>query len=104
MSRVPVKYRDPEQPDVERFPLFERATAYECVIGPGDALFIPPDWWHHVRGLEKSITMSNNFFNETNFSEHMTRILRKLPVLVQAIEKSPALREALRIDWNLKFL
>lgn len=93
---------DPEQPDVERFPLFERATAYECVIEPGDVLFIPPDWWHHVRGLEKSITMSNNFFNETNFAEHMTRILRKLPTLVQAIEQFPRLREALRIDWHLK--
>ena len=93
---------DPEQPDFERFPLFERATAHECVIEPGDVLFIPPDWWHHVRGLEKSITMSNNFFNETNFAEHMTRILRKLPTLVQGLEKSPALRAALGIDWYLE--
>jgi hypothetical protein len=92
---------DPEQPDFERFALFEKATAYECVIEPGEILFIPPSWWHHVRGLEKSITMSQNFFNETNFAAHMVRILRKLPVLVQTLENSPGLREALQIDWHL---
>ena len=35
---------DPEQPDFERFPLFDRATAYECVIEPGDTLLIPANW------------------------------------------------------------
>jgi hypothetical protein len=53
---------DPEQPDLRRFPLFDCATAYECVIEPGDTLLIPANWLHHVRGLEKSITVSRNFF------------------------------------------
>ena len=91
---------DPEQPDFERFPLFDRATAYECVIEPGETLLMPADWWHHVRGLEKSITVSHNFFNESNFTEHMTRILRKLPTLVEGLERSPKWREELCIRWR----
>lgn len=69
---------DPERPDAARFPLYERATPYECVLEPGELLFMPGDWWHHVRGLDKTITLSHNFFNETNFSAHMARLLRRL--------------------------
>jgi Cupin-like domain len=91
---------DPEQPDFGRFPLFDRATAYECVIEPGETLLMPADWWHCVRGLEKSITVSHNFFNESNFAAHMTRILRNLPTLVEGLERSPEWREELRIRWR----
>ena len=62
---------------------------------------MPADWWHCVRGLEKSITVSHNFFNESNFTEHVTRILRKLPTLVEGLERSPKWREELRIRWRL---
>jgi len=24
---------------------------YECVLGPGDTLYTPPFWWHHVTTL-----------------------------------------------------
>jgi hypothetical protein len=91
---------DPEQPDFERFPLLDCSTAYECLIEPGDTLLIPANWWHHVRGLEKSITISHNFFNDSNFTEHMIHILRNLPLLVQGIDKSPDCREELRIKWR----
>jgi hypothetical protein len=62
---------DPEHPDPERHPDFADATAYECVLGPGELLFMPADWWHHVRGLTPSITVSHNFFNATNASAHL---------------------------------
>ncbi len=92
---------DPEQPDFERFPLFDCATAYECIIEPGDTLLIPANWPHQVRGLEKSITVSHNFFNESNFSQHMTDVLRNLPVLAEGIDRSPNWRERLHIKWRL---
>ena len=91
---------NPEQPDFKRFPLFDRATAYECVIEPGDTLLIPANWLHHVRGLEKSITVSRNFFNEGNFTKHIMHILQNLPVLVEGINISPNWREELRIKWR----
>jgi Cupin-like domain len=92
---------DPERPDFGRFPLFDRATAYECVIEPGETLLMPADWWHYVRGLEKSITVSHNFFTESNFTEHITSILRNLPTLIEGLEQSPKWREELHIGWHL---
>eukprot|EP00547_Thalassionema_nitzschioides_P004839 CAMPEP_0194218536 /NCGR_PEP_ID=MMETSP0156-20130528/23988_1 /TAXON_ID=33649 /ORGANISM="Thalassionema nitzschioides, Strain L26-B" /LENGTH=225 /DNA_ID=CAMNT_0038947931 /DNA_START=266 /DNA_END=940 /DNA_ORIENTATION=+ len=42
-----------EDPDYEKYPLFEHApTPYECTISPGDILYIPKKWWHHVRSME----------------------------------------------------
>ncbi|MGP8034150.1 MAG: cupin-like domain-containing protein, partial [Steroidobacteraceae bacterium] len=42
------------QPDFERFPKFRAAlaAAQTAELGPGDAIYIPPLWWHHVESLE----------------------------------------------------
>jgi Cupin-like domain len=48
-----------EHYDAERFPLFRQATEYRFVVHPGEMLFIPRGWWHHVRSLDKSISVSN---------------------------------------------
>jgi hypothetical protein len=47
-----------EAPDLARFPLFARAVAVECVLGEGEALFIPVGWFHQVRSLAASISVS----------------------------------------------
>ena len=41
------------QPDLQRFPKFAQALEHAVVaeLGPGDALFIPSMWWHHVESL-----------------------------------------------------
>ncbi len=40
---------DPERTDDPRFPEWAQAPVKDVTLGPGDALFIPVGWWHHVR-------------------------------------------------------
>ena len=49
---------DIENPDHVKFPNFQKMspTPYECILGPGDVLYIPSKWWHHVRSLEFSVS------------------------------------------------
>ncbi|WP_050992209.1 cupin-like domain-containing protein [Pseudoxanthomonas sp. GW2] len=50
----PVSLVDPAAPDLQRFPRFAEALrhAMSADLGPGDAVFIPSMWWHHMEGLE----------------------------------------------------
>src|SRR6185437_8584922 len=43
-----------DEPDFERFPRFREAlaAAVTAELKAGDAIFIPPLWWHHVESLE----------------------------------------------------
>jgi len=34
--------------DLNRFPKFSKAEAIEAIVNPGDVLYIPNYWWHHV--------------------------------------------------------
>jgi hypothetical protein len=45
---------DVRQPDLQRFPRYAEALANAQVadLGPGDAIFIPSMWWHHVEALD----------------------------------------------------
>jgi hypothetical protein len=48
-------------PDFERHPRFREAlaTAQSVVLEPGDAIFIPSMWWHHVQGLDPFTVLVN---------------------------------------------
>jgi hypothetical protein len=50
----PLSLVDLDAPDLERFPRFGAAlaSAVMCELGPGEALFIPRHWWHHVSSLD----------------------------------------------------
>lgn len=49
---------DVEQPDLERYPRFRAARPRVVDLGPGEILFLPHSWWHHVRSLDPSISLS----------------------------------------------
>ena len=58
---------DPERPDLGRFPWFSEVAQHEVTVAPGDALFIPVGWWHHVRSLAVSISLSFTNFHLPNY-------------------------------------
>lgn len=49
---------DIENPNHDKFPNFKALapTPYETLLGPGDVLYIPKKWWHHVRSCELSVS------------------------------------------------
>lgn len=47
---------DPEAPDYASFPLARRAALVECVVNPGDMLYVPAGWFHQVRSLSFSLS------------------------------------------------
>ncbi|MDP9649628.1 hypothetical protein J2793_005095 [Paraburkholderia caledonica] len=49
---------DPERPNYVRFPLAESAKAIVCDLAPGDLLYLPAGWFHHVRALEFSLSVN----------------------------------------------
>ena len=91
---------DPERPEFDKFPLFRNATAFECVLEPGEMLFMPCLWWHQVVALENSITVNYNFFNRVNFTAYLTDLLQQLPSIVNGIEKLSDAKAALGIHWT----
>ena len=49
---------DVENPDPTAFPLFEGVTFSDCVLREGDMLYIPPMYWHYIRSLTTSFSVS----------------------------------------------
>jgi len=54
-------------PDFERFPRFRIAmeAGQTAEVGPGDAVFIPSMWWHHVQGLSAFNTLVNYWWTQS---------------------------------------
>jgi hypothetical protein len=58
---------DLDHPDLERFPLFAKATQYRGVIHPGESLFVPSGWWHTARVVTTSISVCMNMLHRANW-------------------------------------
>jgi len=54
-------------PDFERFPRFAQALAQAQVVElePGDAVFIPSMWWHHVESLADFNVLVNYWWRQS---------------------------------------
>jgi lysine-specific demethylase 8 len=49
---------DLDNPDTHQFPLFGTAKYIDCVLEAGQMLYIPPGWWHYVKSLSVSFSVS----------------------------------------------
>lgn len=55
------------KPDFGKFPRYAEALeqAQSAVLGPGDAIFIPSMWWHHIEALDAFNVLINYWWQRT---------------------------------------
>jgi hypothetical protein len=80
---------DFQRPDYDKHPRFRDAlkNAQVAEMEPGDALFIPSMWWHHVEGLSSFNVLINYWWRQSppymdtpvNVLNHALLTLRDLP-------------------------
>jgi hypothetical protein len=80
---------DFERPDFDSYPRFREALEHALLaeLEPGDALYVPSMWWHHVEGLEILNILINYWWNATpaymdapaNVLDYALLALRDLP-------------------------
>lgn len=58
---------NPEAPDFDQFPLARQAAMVECIVHPGDMLYVPAGWYHQVRALTFSLS-SNRWARAVPFA------------------------------------
>ena len=63
----PVSMVDLHKPDFEAYPKFREAlkVAQVAELEPGDAIFIPSMWWHHVEALAPFNVLVNYWWRDT---------------------------------------
>jgi hypothetical protein len=61
-----------DRPDDPRFPRLREAlaAAQAATLAPGDAIYIPPLWWHHVESLAPLNALVNYWWNSLAEPDH----------------------------------
>jgi hypothetical protein len=94
---APISMVDFDAPDLARYPRFEQAldAAEVADLEPGDAIYIPYLWWHHVRSLERFNVLVNYWWNAS--APHVVSPQQlMLLALISLRDLPPAYREAWR--------
>ena len=93
----PISLVDHTRPDLERFPRYAQALAHAQVFEllPGDALFIPSQWWHGVESLEP-ISALVNFWWRQSPAFMDTPLNTLMMALLSLRDLPPAQRDAWR--------
>ena len=80
---------DFDAPDFGKYPRFREALAAAMVVEvePGDAVFVPSMWWHHVQGLSAFNTLVNYWW--TTVSKHIPTPMNALYHALWSIRDRP---------------
>lgn len=96
---------NPDQHDLKLFPKFPINEKIEVIINPGEILYIPPFWWHHVTALDENISLT--FWYSPNIRDFwsqkgvLSAFLQFAPHVIPRFIKSQAKR-SLMLDNDQK--
>lgn len=101
-SGAPISVVHPTQPDFDRYPRYREALAAARVaeLEPGDALYIPPLWYHQVEALEKANLLVNYWWPVAAAGKDLPTPAH---ALLQAIQVLNALPPDQRDAWAAMF-
>lgn len=96
LAGPPTSMVDPERPDLARYPRFADAQKAMMVadLGPGDAIVIPPLWWHHVRAFDRLNVLVNYWWDHRSGAAFLALIHA-----LMAVRDLPAPEKAAFRDW-----
>ena len=99
---TPASLVDPEAPDLDRFPLAAQALkhAMTAELGPGDAIYIPHMWWHHVRSLDDLSILVNYWWDDAPARQPG---LAPINSLIHALLSFEDLPQHQRAAWQAMF-
>lgn len=95
---TPISLVDLAAVDRQRFPRFEaaQAAALQAELRAGDALYIPPLWWHHVVSLARFNVLVNYWWSAAPGPSG-------LDLLLHALQALRALPPSQRLAWRALF-
>jgi mannose-6-phosphate isomerase-like protein (cupin superfamily) len=99
---TPASLVDPEAPDLGRFPRAAEAMkhAQTAELEPGDAIYIPHMWWHHVRSLDPLSILVNYWWDEAPAPQPG---LAPINALLHALLSFEGLPDEQRSAWQAMF-
>lgn len=92
LYRLPYNFHgivDLRHPDLERFPALRYVKGHECILEPGDTLFIPAGYWHYIQYMTQGYSVSYRALS-ASFSDKIKGIwnltvIRKLDTVLRKV-------------------
>ncbi len=99
----PISMVDFKHPDYERYPQFKQAldAAQVAELEPGDAIYIPTLWWHHVESLKKFNVLVNYWWQAASRTDDETAT--PLECLLHCLSNLKNLPPEQRAAWGVIF-
>ncbi len=97
----PISLVNLAEPDLSAHERYQKAYQYglSAELKPGDGIFIPSPWWHHVESLERFNVLINYW------TRHKDRVCAPFPMLLHAIQTFESMSKHEKVAWTelLKF-
>jgi mannose-6-phosphate isomerase-like protein (cupin superfamily) len=99
---TPASLVDPEAPDLDRYPRAAEAMVHALTseLAPGDAIYIPHMWWHHVRSFDELSILVNYWWDEAPAPQPG---LAPINALLHALLSFESLPDEQRSAWQAIF-